>query len=191
MDDDPHAQARAQLIHAQLVKDVGEISELGRQDFGSEDYDNSLQTVIEALGDDENGNQVAALLREAKAPHVVVYELGRDPETAKRFARMNPVQRAQEIGRVEQEKLGTPVRSGAAPTWRQIAGSGRLSDAEWKSNYGANLTDAQWNREFDRRMGLKSRGDTGRAWEREVEQRGQLEADAARRQGEFNRSNRR
>jgi hypothetical protein len=67
-DNDERQQAALQLAHAQLMQDAATFNKLGQDELGP-DYDDSLKTVVTALGDDQACNEVAAFLREANAPH--------------------------------------------------------------------------------------------------------------------------
>jgi hypothetical protein len=70
------------------------------------------------------------------------------------LAKMSPARQAVEIARIESRMSSNGhVSTGADRAWTNPSTrSGRVSDEDWKRSYGANLSDEQFNKEFDRRM---------------------------------------
>jgi hypothetical protein len=90
-------------------------------------------------------------------PDKIIADLANDPARLEKFSKLNAHQQAVEAARMESRYASHGhVQTGAEPAWRSThKNSGRVSDSDWKSNFGAGLSDAAWNREFDRRQKLK------------------------------------
>jgi hypothetical protein len=116
-------QAAAEMEFAQLVHDGQRINERGAEEFGP-DYDDSRKTLGAALGTDDACNRVVAVARELNRPHVAFYELGKDEETAREFAKLSPIQQAFELKRVHEQKAGSQARAGG----RRLRGVSRVAE---------------------------------------------------------------
>jgi len=150
-----HMQAQQSMGMAQHHKEVGEIIELGQNSYGKKDFDEASQVVADVLG--EKAVNLMALVRGFDHPAEIVMHLAGNEQRLKDFAKLRPEQQGTELFRIEaQMSPFGQVRSGADPAWKDPEiRKGRVSDGEWSQNGGANLSDAQWHREYDRRMADK------------------------------------
>ena len=77
------AQAIALQTHA---KELGEIIELGRTEFGTGNFDDASQIVADKLG--PRTQEAVAMLRQFDFPHRLVAELANAPEKLEKLAKM-------------------------------------------------------------------------------------------------------
>jgi hypothetical protein len=69
------------------------------------------------------------------------------------LAKLSPARQAVEISRIEAQMAPHGhVNTGTDRLWKSPAVRGRISDEDWARTAGEGLSDAAWNREFDRRM---------------------------------------
>ena len=98
------------------------------------------------------------MLRAFDRPHDVIAHLGDNPARLKAFAALPPERQRTELARIEAQVGGAAVRLGADPAWKAPEmKTSRVADEDWKTSFGANLSDSQWNKEFDRRQAARSR----------------------------------
>lgn len=143
--------------------DARAIAQIGHAQYGSAAWDEMVDTCAGAVarrsGCDENVAQalLTDAIRQLDDPHVVVEHLHRNPDRLERIMDMPlPAQRA-EFARIEaQHAPHGRAQGGKNPAWKTIRNAeGRVSDADWRTNGGANLSDAAWAKEFDRRAAEK------------------------------------
>ena len=138
-----------------LAKDIDGIIEVGHVHYGKAAFDEASQNVADVLG--EKSGPVMDMLRAFDKPHDVIAHLGDNPARLKAFAALTPERQRVELARIEAQ-LGGPVRMGADPAWKAPEmKTSRVADEDWKTSFGANLSDAQWNKEFDRRQAARGR----------------------------------
>jgi hypothetical protein len=157
-------QAQQDMLVAEHLKEVGEISEIGRTVLGREEWDNAEQTVTAALGSPERIGAFAGALRGMDKPVEILSHLANNPTRLAEFSKLPPQRQLVEMSRIEAEHSSYGnVRTGRAPQWKNPeVRSGRVSDEEWARTGGSALDDSRWNREFDRRMAERSEKKFGR-----------------------------
>jgi hypothetical protein len=136
----------------QHVEEVGQIVQLGRQTFGTKTFDEASQVIADTLGRDK-AQEMMVLARGLDNPHQVLMELGQHPERLKTLSRLNPMQQAAELARLEARLDPNGVRPpGVDRAWKSPGlHSGRLNDEEWRSGAADSLSDEEWSRQFNRR----------------------------------------
>jgi len=153
--------AEAQRIQqAQIqehAREVNEIYEMGEQEYGAAPFAESSQIFADKTGDRKH--ELLAMMRSMEDPAALITHLANNEQQLERLAKLSPDRQRTELSRIEaQMSSHGHVSTGPAPRWKQPAArTGRVSDSDWKTTYGANLTDAQWHKEFDRRMAEKAK----------------------------------
>jgi hypothetical protein len=155
-DPNDYAAAQQQMAVAQHIKECNEITEVGRETFGTAVFDEAAETVVGELGPEKTA-QFMALARGFDKPAEVIKHLSDNPSRLKQLAKLNAERQAIEIARIESQLAPHGhTDTGSNPAWKlPSARGGRVSDEEWHRG-GDNLSDAAWHREFDRRT--KERG---------------------------------
>jgi hypothetical protein len=146
--------------HAQqpsLAKDIDQIVEVGRTQFGNAGFDDASQVVAETLADKTNA--VMATIAQFDRPHEIIAHLANNEPQLKALAKLSPARQAVELARIEAQMTSNGhVNTGAEPLYKQPAlRSGRVSDEDWSRSFGEGLSDAQWFKQFDRRQASKGR----------------------------------
>jgi hypothetical protein len=150
-DDARRAQAQHEMALAQHQHEVDRIVEIGRQTFGSKQFDEDSAVFAEALGD--KTLPVMAALRQFDAPHAIVKHLADNPRRLAEIAKMPDARQIVELARIESQAAPHGhTETSREPAWKASPpDSSRVSDEEWRANGGSRLTDDQWTREFNRR----------------------------------------
>jgi hypothetical protein len=150
--ENPQLSPEQQAVLQQHAKNVNDLVEYGRKAQGTAAFDDAAQTLVDTLGNDKAQLFVADAMQ-FNSPDQVIMHLANNPARLEKLGRLPPAQRAVEVARIEAEYSSHGhATTEATPAWKQThKGGGRVSDADWKSNYGANLTDKQWHAEWDRR----------------------------------------
>ncbi|HEY8006033.1 MAG TPA: hypothetical protein VIE66_04350 [Methylocella sp.] len=142
------AQAIALQTHA---KELGEIIELGRTEFGTGNFDDASQIVADKLG--PRTQEAVAMLRQFDFPHRLVAELANAPEKLEKLAKMPAGRLAAELARIESRMTSNGhAITGADPAWKGPTVRGRVSDADWKKSFGEGMSEAAFDKEFRRRQ---------------------------------------
>jgi hypothetical protein len=151
------AQEQGAQQQLEFQKNVSDLIKHGQETHGAAAFDEARRAVDEALG--PHSNEFAAVLVEHNAPDQILMHLSNNPDRLQRLAKLPPKQRAVEVSRIEAEFASHGhVTTSATPAWKGThARGGRVSDEDWRHSYGANLTDDQWFKEFDRRAEGKGR----------------------------------
>jgi predicted ester cyclase len=164
MSDEPTAEqlvawAAEQGAQQQLEfqKNVADLIKHGHETHGTEAFDEARRAVDAALG--PHSDEFAATVVEHNAPDQIIMHLAANENRLKKLATLPPAQRKVEISRIEAEYASHGhVSTSMTPAWKDShSRGGRVSDADWKSNYGSNLTNDQWSKEWDRRHGGEGR----------------------------------
>jgi hypothetical protein len=156
-------QQRAQQGAQEHSKNVEDLIEYGRTTQGSQAFDDASEVFVSTLGQ-ERAQVVLADLVKFNAPDRVLMDLTNDTARLERFSKLTAHQQAVEIARMEAQYASHGhVETGTTPAWKAThKNGGRVSDADWAHNYGANLSDKQWDREFDRRHAARMEKRGGR-----------------------------
>jgi hypothetical protein len=153
MANDPQTEeAQQAILLAQHAREVNDIIEIGHTHYGRAQFDEASAAVAAGLGN--KAQQFMAQVRGFDKPHEIVTHLADNPSRLEALAKLSPEQMGTEIARIEAQMSphGRPA-FGADPAWKNPAvKSGRVSDMDWKTTGGANLSDAQWHAEYDRRQ---------------------------------------
>jgi hypothetical protein len=129
---------------------VSEIIDLGRREYGSEQFDADSQAVAEKLGN--RTQEFMVLARQMDHPHRIIKHLADNTNALDAISKMPTPRAIVELARIESRSASYGhVQTFAQPAWKSPEMKGRVSDADWATNGGANLSDREWNREFDRR----------------------------------------
>jgi hypothetical protein len=149
---DPIAKAALAEHH----KEVNAIIELGRGEFGRDQFDQDSQVVAQKLGN--RTQEAMALLRQFDAPHRLIKHFADNESALDAFSKMNTARQITELARIEARSSSYGhVRTGADPAWKTPAGRGRMSNEDWNATGGDALSDAEWHREYDRRQAQRRR----------------------------------
>lgn len=150
------AAAQHQMASAEHNRETGQIVEQGRRDFGTQTFDDASQVVAGALG--ERTPDIMLALRQFDNPAEIVMHLGGNEAQLKAIAKMPTAQQIVELARIEARLSSEHVPSaGALPKWKsEGARTGRVSDTDWGQNFGANLSERAWHKEFDRRQSARN-----------------------------------
>jgi hypothetical protein len=141
-------QKQAQQLHARASK----IIEVGRKEFGHDRFDGASQAVADALG--ERLPQTIAVLQEFDTPHRHIVELAEDERRLQEFARLGPERQRAELS-LRQNRTAPfgYSRASAEPAYLTPAFSGdRMSDADWNSGAADNLSESQWQKQWEARQ---------------------------------------
>jgi hypothetical protein len=141
-------QKQAQQLHARASK----IVEVGRKEYGHDRFDGASQAVADALGD--RLQQTIGVLSESDTPHRHIVELAEDERRLQEFARLAPErQRAELALRQNRTAPFGYSRASAEPAYLTPAFSGnRMSDADWNSGAADNLSESQWQKQWEARQ---------------------------------------
>jgi hypothetical protein len=152
------ARAAAEMQEAAFQRDAEKITELGRETFGAQVFDDAVSTVAGKLGPD--GVRVfTQIVSQFDQPHAVVKHLADNEGRLEALGKM-PVPRViTEIARIESQMAPhgyTPT--GNDPAWKKLPrGGSRMSDSDWNSGLSDKLTDQQFHKEWDRRAAERSK----------------------------------
>jgi hypothetical protein len=151
-DTDPQGGARQQMAEARFQKDISDIVDIGRTEFGSDTFDQHSHVIAEKFGD--RRREFMAVASQFDAPHRIIVHLSDNPRRLETIAKLPTHRMIAEIAKIESEMSPHGhSETFAEPSWRRPESrTGRVSDSDWKRNYGANLSDAQFDKEFNRRM---------------------------------------
>jgi hypothetical protein len=158
-----HLQQQAQQGAQEHSKNIEDLVEYGRTTQGSQNFDDASQVFVDTLGQ-ERAQAVLADLVKFNAPDRVLMDLTNDTARLERFSKLTAHQQAVEIARMEAQYASHGhVETGTTPAWKAThKNGGRVSDADWNHNYGAGLSDKQWEREFERRQAARMEKRGGR-----------------------------
>jgi hypothetical protein len=123
----------------------------GQERWG-ERFNEASQVVADKLGPEKVPGFMDVNRQMDLGPDIIMH-LADNPGRLEALARL-PVERmSTELARIEaQMSPHGRVTTDPNAAWKQTSSrTGRVSDVDWKRNHGANLTDEQWHREFDRR----------------------------------------
>ncbi len=148
-------QAAAQEL-ATHRQETERIIEIGREKYGSSNFDEHSQVVADAFGG--NAANLVALARQFDDPPALIAELAKDPDGAARLAKLPAPRLAVELARLD-AKL-SPSSAGpnmsAEPQWRMQARSGGFKERDLDdARLADRATDKQWNRAFEARWERK------------------------------------
>ena len=123
-------QQRARQGAQEHSKTVEQLVEYGRNEHGSQNFDDASQVFVQALGQ-ERAQQVLADLVKFNAPDRVIVDLSNDTARLEKFAKLTPHQQAVEIARMESRYASHGhVETGSEPAWQQThKKGGRVSDS--------------------------------------------------------------
>src|SRR6202035_4133658 len=145
-------QAAQQMALAQLNADIKAMEEAGYERYGQNSFDESARTLHEKLG-----NRAMEFLAVAapfdKAPDIIAH-LGNNPDRLEQISKLSTPRMIAEVARVEAQlsSNGRANPTGSIPAYKhESSRGGRVPDDVWARG-ADNLTDAQFNKEFDRRM---------------------------------------
>lgn len=149
------AQAQQQMAQEQHRRDLNQIVEQGRVDYGTQTFDDAAQVVAGELGD--RTGEFMAVAKEFDDPAAIVVHLANNVDRARQLAKLPTRRMIAEIGRIEaQQKPYGYATTGADPLWRNPnMRVGKISDEDWSRTGGDHLDDRNWNKEFDRRMAAR------------------------------------
>jgi hypothetical protein len=159
MTDERTVQAQMEMAEAQFQKDASSIEDLGRQTFGAEPFDGAVAALAEKLGPDHTRafTQVAS---QFDSPHEIVMKLADDEQRLAAMRQMPPTKFVTEIARIQAElrpreatRRTTPT-GGSEAEWRKLHNSPNriLSDADWGGGLADQLSEDQWQRNWEKRQ---------------------------------------
>lgn len=136
--------------------DTEHIMAAGAAQRGEQNWNEECNKVGEALG--HRAQEFMGLIRHFEQPHQVIGHLANNESRLKELAKMSAGQMAAEVARIEAQMSPNGRASlGPQQAYKQESSrTGRVSDEDWSRSYGSNLSDNQWNREFDRRMAARA-----------------------------------
>ncbi len=134
------------------LHEVNEIVSLGRETYGHDQFDADSQVVADKLG--VRTAEFMALARQFDNPHKLVKHFADRPGELEALSKLPTARILTEISRIEARSApyGHAVTR-ADPLWKSDASKGgRISNADWNRGVADSLTDAQFDREFNRRQ---------------------------------------
>jgi len=144
--DEATAEAQQKIAYAQFQHNVSTIIEQGREDFGSETFDQLSHDLVEAIGREALDPIMRSILQ-TEAPARMAAFLAENPDRAKQLTRMSEARRAASLAKIEVELMPNLAPSGDEPAWVLRARGGnkkpRMTDdatdaefeAAWKLKY--------------------------------------------------------
>lgn len=149
------ARAQQQMAVAQHEKTVNDITELGRETYGSEAFDDAANIVGTKMGD--RVHEFVEVIQHFDAPHKLVVDLANDERSLEDLAKLPTARLVTEVARREARMSSDHARTGNTPNWRHpSARTSTMSDADWSKGLGANLSDADFHRIADKKMAERS-----------------------------------
>jgi hypothetical protein len=148
--------------------------EAGYERYGQKSFDDSAHTLHDKLGN-RAVEFLAVVAPFDKAPDIIAH-LGNNPDRLEQISKLSTPRMVAEVARVEAELSpnGRANPTGSVPAYKHESSRGhRVPDDVWRAG-ADNLTNDQWNREFDRR-------DRERAGEPHVSTEAQRWAERVRR----------
>lgn len=151
------AQQLNRQASQQHNQELDVLVDVGRTHYGTRAFDEAAAAVVGVLG--EKKDQVTTMLRELEKPQDVLMHLAENEAQLKALVQLSPARQRTELARIEARMTSYGhVPTGSEREWiRPESRTGRTSDQDWKASFGSNLSDRQWNAEFDRRQAAKGR----------------------------------
>lgn len=155
--DPQYIEAQNRIAAETHAREVDQIIEIGRNQFGAANFDDAADVVAKKLG--PRSQEFMAIARQFDRPHEIVAHLANNESRLDQLSKLSTERQIIELGRIEaQFAPHGNVNTGADPLWKTPAvRSGRVSDEEWSRHAGEGLSERQWAREFDRRMAERSK----------------------------------
>ena len=143
----------------QHFSECEEIVKAGRERHGPMSFDEASQAVGAALGSTEAVQQFMRTLRQFDAPDDVIMHLANNEGRLKELAKLPAARQAVEIARIESQQAPYGHRAtGHERAWKvPESRSGRISEEQWAKTGGAELTDEQFSKAFDKHMAARSK----------------------------------
>jgi hypothetical protein len=153
MNDEEERQLRAQaeMAEAAFAKDCASIEDLGRQTHGAQVWDEAVQTVTGKLGP-EATRGFSQIVSQFDDPVSVVMHLSNNPGRLEALAKLPAARAVTEIARIEAEHHSATPRAGHEPQWKGIKSGGILSNDAWNNGAGDQLSEAQWQKNWEARQ---------------------------------------
>lgn len=123
------ARAQQQMAVAQHEKTVNDITELGREVYGSETFDDAANIVGTKLG--PRVAEFVEVIANFDAPHKLVVDLANDERSLDDLAKLPTARLITEVARREARMSSDHARTGNTPNWRHpSARVGTMSDSD-------------------------------------------------------------
>jgi|SRR5271165_1514161 len=139
-------QTADQKIHA---LEVQAIVEQGRQEVGTDTFDQAAETIAQKLG--PRTQEAMLVLRQLDNPVQQILDLAGNETELEKLAALPPVRLTKELIRREVKAKSYATVTSAEPLWKSGA-RGRISDADWNSSRQDALSEAAYTKEFNRRL---------------------------------------
>lgn len=143
--------AQQQMHDVQVQKDREARIAEGRAKYGSAAYDDAEATLGAKLTPEEQAG-FDTIVRENHYPHDLVMALAADERKIEGIKR-SPAVRS-DLARIESNLHPTLPATGSELAWKKTAKSPNkiLNDDEWGSGMANSLSEAQWQRNFEKRQ---------------------------------------
>jgi hypothetical protein len=106
-----------------------------------------------------------AAMRQFDFPHRIVQHLADNPNDLEAISKLPTARMIVEIARIESRMAPNGrVNAFADPAWKAPAARGRVSDADWGRGFGDTMSDAAFNKEFDRRQAERYERKRAKGW---------------------------
>jgi hypothetical protein len=134
---------------AQFSKLTHELKALGDREFGADDFGRSARVVSERFG--EQFDQFTAQVLERDHAHRLIHHLAQNEKELDEVRSLPAHRRPTALANIETRWSGHGHLSTASqPAWRQRASDGYLSAQDFHSPASDGLTEAEWQRNYER-----------------------------------------
>jgi hypothetical protein len=146
--------ARSRMLEAegatQFTKLTHELKALGDREYGADDFGRASRVVAEKFG--QQFDEFTVQVMERDNAHRLIHHLAANERELEQVKALPAHRRPTALANIESRWSGHGHLSTASqPAWRQRAGHAYLSEQDFHSPASDALTEAEWQRNYERR----------------------------------------